>query len=335
MTIRSQTIVGMGLVTPFGNSPSEHAFFLRAGVPAPPASPFETRDGKRVDAAFCRWMGARVPIEERLALLGERALEASLGPFAKKAETYIFLCTSMPRPGLDPSATARLLRYASSHGEVHRFYGDAGALAALREVPYALDAGARVVAVLAVDSLITLGALADRFKNPPSHWDFDPPIPSEGAAAIAFMKPDEARRRDAPICGALLGAATLAGKAHDDNDEAIDGVALTTAMKQVPDKPRASSCFGPWKVDLLRRDDWQLAAARCSERFTQKTEFHCIESKVGRLCAASGLANAAWGVATLRHAATDNAEAAKAPCYVWAISPDGTRGVALLSGGRP
>jgi hypothetical protein len=334
----TQAIVGLGLVTPYGTTPSEHAFFLRAGVPAPPASPFETKAGERLDVAYCRWMGARAKVEERLASLGERALESALGAAPerrKEGGTYIFLCTTKPRPGLDEGASARLCRYASSHGEVHRFYGDAGALAALREVPYALDAGARLVVVLAVDSLIAPETLEHWVTNPPSYWDYESPIPSEGAAAIACMKPEEARRSGAPLLGALLGAAVAAGEANDDNDAPIDGVAFTTALKHVPDKPRSSSCFGPWKVDMLRRDDWQLAAARNSERFTQKTEFHCIESKVGRLAAASGLANAAWGVATLRHAATDTAEAAQAPCYVWAISPDGTRGVALLSGGRP
>jgi hypothetical protein len=304
-------------------------------VPAPPGSPFETKDGDRVDVSFCRWMGARVPLGERLALLGERALETALGTIAQKGETFVFLCTSKPRPGLRADDTAGLVRFASSRGEVHRFYGDAGSLAALREVPFALDAGARAVVVLAVDSLVSLEAIEHHVKSPPSWWDFEPPAPSEGAAAIVCMKPDEARRRGVKLEGALLGAAVAAGKASDDNDEPIDGVALATAIKHVPDKPRASSCFGPWKVDLMRRDDFQLAAARCHDRFLQKTEFHCIESQVGRLAAASGLANAAWGVATLRHGASDTPDAAHAPCMVWAISPDGTRGVALLSGGRP
>ncbi len=334
----SVAIVGMGLVTPFGATPAEHAFFLRASVPSPPASPFETHDGVRVDVNFCRWLGAAAPLEDRLAALGERAIAsalASIAAWATPRETAVLLCTSKPRPGLDALAAARLEKHASVHGDVKKYFGDAGAFGALREARELIAGGTRAVLVVAVDSYVAPAALEERVRFPPSYWDFDPPPLSEGAAAMVLMDPTEARRRSAPLLGTIDGAAIAAGTSHDDNDEAVDGAAMVVALRQLPEKPRPRAAYGPWRVDLLRRDEFQLASARASDRFVLDADFRCLELHVGRLGAASGLANAVYGVAVHAHAATDRSEVATAPFLAWAISPDGVRGAALLTGGRP
>ena len=63
----SVAVVGTGLVTPFGDTPTEHAFFLRASVPAPPPSPFRLRsDESTLHARYCRWLGAAAPVGQRL-----------------------------------------------------------------------------------------------------------------------------------------------------------------------------------------------------------------------------------------------------------------------------
>ncbi len=334
----SLAIVGMGLVTPFGTTPTEHAFFLRASVPAPATSPFHTREGERVDVNYCRWLGAASPLEDRLAALGDRAMTSALAGIAAWAsprETAVLLCTSKPRPGLDALSAVRFEKQAAAHGDVKKYLGDAGAFAALREARELLAGGTRAVLVVAVDSYVAAAALEERVRFPPSYWDMDPPPLSEGAAAMVLMDPTEARRRSALLLGSMDGAAVALGPSHDDNDDPVDGAAMVVALRQLPEKPRPRAAYGPWRVDLFRRDEFQLATARASDRFVLDADFRCLELHVGRLGAASGLANAVYGVALHAHAATDRSEVATAPFLAWAISPDGVRGAALLTGGRP
>jgi 3-oxoacyl-(acyl-carrier-protein) synthase len=256
-----------------------------------------------------------------------------LGALVARDATRVQLCVSRERPGMPDEAARAVERLVGKLGATKRFFGDAGAFAALREGAAAIAAAeARLVVTLAVDSFVTPASIEERLLARPSTWDLDPPPPSEGAAAIALMDAHQARRDGIPVLGLLEGAAVAIGAANDDNDDPVDGAAMGVALKQLPDK-RARSAFGPFKVDLLRRDEWQLATARAGDRFAAGSIFTCLESKVGRLGAASGLANAAYGVAVLRHAACERPDASGAPCYAWAISPDGTRGVAMLTGG--
>ena len=337
----SLAIVGMGLVTPFGGTPAEHVFYVRAHVPAPPASPFETADGERVEASYCRWLGAAMGLEERLAQLGDYAAKmafASVHTFVKPSDLRVLSCTSKPRPGRDALAAKRLdklLGARSSNGNARQFLGDAGAFGALKEAKALVQADPSIaVLVVATDSYIAPATLEDRVKFPPSYWDFDPPPASEGAAAMVVMDPTAARRANAKILGTVDGAAIAAGTSHDDNDEPVDGTAMVVALRQLSEKARPRAAYGPWRVDLLRRDEFQIASARASF-FALDAEFRCLEAKVGRLGAASGLANAVYGVAVHAHKATDNPDAAQSPLLAWAISPDGTRGAGLFTGGRP
>jgi hypothetical protein len=332
----STAIVGMGLVTPFGRTPAENVFFLRAGVPAPPPSPFETRDGDRVDVNYCRWIGAAMPLAQRVLALGERALGHALAAAFPAAaavparDTRVMLCLPKARAGFDDDDGAALEQAAQRAGAVHRFHGEAGAFLALREGADALAKGARAVVVLAADSMISLPAIERSVRQPPSEWGLTALRPSEGAAALVLMDAQRARRDGVAVLGSVDGAAVAAGVSNDDNDDPVDGTAMTTALKQLPADRRARSAFGQWRVDLLRRHEWQLASARLSERFAQSSVFACLESRVGRLGAAAGLANAVYGAAMLRHRACERADASDAPLYAWALSPDGTRGVAML-----
>jgi hypothetical protein len=333
-------VVGIGLVTPFAFTPSQHVFFLRANVPAPPPSPFERKDnGERVDVYYCTWLGSAVPIEQRLARLGARVLDdarVSFGSLFEKKHTRIVLGVSRSRAGLSEAALEPLARAAAEHGAVTRCSGDAGVFAGLRDAKNLLKTGdARVVVALAVDSFVALEAVEDHVRHPPSEWDLEAPALSEGAAALALMEPYVARREGIPILGTMEGCAVAAGASNDENDDLVDGVALTVAMREMPGRERVRSAFGPLKVDLLRSNEWRLTSNRLSDRFAPASVFTCLESKVGRLGAASGLANAVYGLATLRHRACDRLDASEAPFFAWAISPDGTRGIAMLTAREP
>jgi hypothetical protein len=57
-----------------------------------------------------------------------------------------------------------------------------------------------------------------------------------------------------------------------------------------------------------------------------------VETRLGRLGAAAGLFNVAYGASVLHHDATEREVAPGSPALAWAISRDGTRGVATLTG---
>jgi hypothetical protein len=225
---------------------------------------------------------------------------------------------------------------ASAYGGGQHFHDDAGAFGALRAAQAALHEGsARVVLVAAADSFVTLDALDEHVLHPPSEWDLTRPAPSEGAAAIALMEAHEARRSSIPILGYLGGASTASGASNDDNDEPVDGTAMAVALRAISGSEPVRSAFGPLKVDLLRQDEWHLATARLAKLFDPRCTFTCLESLVGRLGAASGLASLVYGLAVHRHRAAPAVDASSAPFFAWAVSPDGTRGAALASAREP
>ena len=332
----SVAIVGAGLVTPFGDTPTEHAFFLRASVPAPPPSPFRLRsDGSALHVRYCRGIGAAAPIERRLTRMVDHAVRNAMQPCAslhEKGAAIVMLCVPKERPGVSEETLRLLGAGSASHGTVRHFSGDAGAFAALREAPDMLQRGsARVVVVVAVDSFIAIDALDQQVLHAPSEWNLDPPAPSEGAAAIVLAQAPEARRDAVAILGSLEAAAVVLGRSNDDNDEPVDGSAMTAVLRELPTQAPAVAAYGPYKVDMLRQDEWHLATARNTERFATGCRFACLESHVGRLGAASGLANLVYGLAVHRHRAGPALEPSDAPFYAWAVSPDGTRGAAVLA----
>jgi hypothetical protein len=75
------SIVSASLVSPVGIRLAEHAFFTRAGVLAPAPQAFETRVGERVDTLHCGFLGAALPIADRLARLAEIAVHQALAPW--------------------------------------------------------------------------------------------------------------------------------------------------------------------------------------------------------------------------------------------------------------
>jgi hypothetical protein len=334
----SLAVVGAGLITPFGETPTEHAFYLRASVPAPPPSPYRLReDDSALHMHYCRWLGAAAAVDQRLLRMVDRAIRDALQPcdaLRDQGGVHVLLCVSKERPGLTEESLTKVLAGLAGHGMVHRFSGDAGVFSALREAPSLLRK-ARVVVAAAVDSFVSIDALDEHALHSPSEWDLAPPPPSEGAAAIVLVEPHEARRGAVPILGQVDGAAVALGQSNDDNQELVDGSAMTAVLRQLPAPAPAGSAFGPFKVNLLRQDEWHLASARNAERFARECRFTCLESHVGRLGAASGLANLVYGLAVHRHRTAVTTAASDAPFFAWAISPDGTRGAAVLGAREP
>lgn len=327
-------IVGMGLVSPFGRSPREHVFFGRAHVPGPFTSPFVTDDDTSIRVFHCPWLDAALPIAERLVALTTTALDDALAPIAELGlpAPKLQLCLSRARPGLDVrdlEAVTEAIRTRYHPSSIEQVWAEAGIFAALKEAEAQLarndDA---IIALLAVDSYVSLGWLTHVVEHPKTRWESARPRPSEAAAALLLMSPKGAHRYRLPVLGTILKSALAVGAANDDNDEPVDALAMGAALREVG-SARVPAAFGQSVVDALRREDWYRAVSRQSERFWDCRN-ECLESAIGSVGAAAGAANLVYGAAEVRHCAALNPSPSE-PFIAWAISRDGTRGVASVS----
>ncbi len=246
-----------------------------------------------------------------------------------------FLCTDEPDRGMSADAieTVRRVVQQSLHAPtVTGCRGDAGSFAAIREAMSQIESGTvSIVAIVAVDSFVDAERLAHARRVAPPFWDSTPPEPGEGAAAIVLASSAFASARALQPQAVVHGAAIAASSSTDDNDEAVDGVALTTVFRSLPEPGPAFTVFGQRDVSGLRFQEFQFAVARNAKRFARVTRAECLEGEIGRLGAAGGLANLVFGIATMRHGAMRNDAPRTSPFYAWAISRDGTRGAAIAA----
>jgi hypothetical protein len=270
--------------------------------------------------------------------MARRALDDALrylrGTLAGEAASLL-LCSAGDPPGLPPAERAELeqslLRVAGAR-EVTRFEGAAGVFAALREAEALLANGAHAVTLLALDSYVGVDALAERVENPPSPWGATPAPPAEGAAALVVTTPAQARQLGLTALGVVHYADTATGVSNDDNDVPADGDAMTSLLRQALGLRAATRLvFGQSSVDSLRRLEWQLAVARNPSLFHPEYEMRSIDVELGAVGAAAGAMNLVYGLAAVRHGTTDISMQAVDPFLAWAISPDGTRGLAAVS----
>lgn len=328
-------VVGTGLISPTGRSAAEHVFFLRAGAPPPPVSPFLLADDRRLRVFYCPWLGARMPLGERLVELASSALDEALAPLAASFALHaprLLLVFGAPRPGLadeDLELVEEALRARLEPVSVERFRGEAGSFAAIERLQEAPPRDEPVVLV-AVDSWITLPALLDLVAHPHSPWQRRPPHPSEAAAAIVFMNPAQARAASVPAIGFIDGAATAFGAACDDNDEIVDGAALTGVIERLPLHERVALVFGQHDVDSLRLQEWVVTQARSHARFRPDCDWICFEADVGRVGGASGAACIVHGLSTLRHGTASREVTRDDSFLAWAVSASGLRGAAAV-----
>lgn len=330
-------IVGLGLVSPVGVTSEEHVFFIRAGEPPPLPSPFLTAAGEALRVAYCPFIGAREAMGPRCVAMAAAALDEALGPMGRLPKgALLFIVTPDDRPGLssdDRAFVERVLMRRTAASAVVSSRGAAGAFMALGEMAGRLAAREAEVAVLvAVDSFIHVDALAEVVARGKHPWQPAVDKPAEGAAVIVLGSPAfvAARAAGASI-GTLRGVAAELGVSHDDNDEAVDGAAMTRALRRLPATSPIGTVAGQLNVDPLRTAEWSYALAREAGRFQSEHASVSLEDDVGQLGAAAGAMSMVYALALRRHGATRASGAPGHPVLAWAISRDGTRGVGLAT----
>lgn len=335
-------IVGMSLVSPLGFSPSEHVFFARAGVAPQTSGAFRDAKGEPIPTSSCGWLGATLPVADRLAGLGRAACDAALEPWRQKfarrhsraaqAPGALFVVSAAPRKGLSESdsiAFERAAENAAGGRRCVRHTGSAGFFQALVDAAQFLERRAeRAAVIVAADTFLALEVLADWHLSGTTPWDADLPRPGEGAAGLLVMLPEEARQEGLEVLATIHSSDTRMGVANDDNEEVVDGAAMTELLRCLPGLDGSlGASFGPHGVGSLRRREWEYAAAREAGRFSPKCAYMCLESKAGCLGAAGGAAALVYGAAMHRHGAWPGEPREAAPFVAWAISRDGMRGL--------
>jgi hypothetical protein len=328
------SVVGLGLVSPAGACARDHVFFLPAEGPPPAPSPFLGLGGARISTRHCPWIPSLQARPERLLHLATAAIAEAMAALPLQAASVpVFLVTAAPDQGLTAEQIATLARAVGGLARapsLQTFTGAAGAFAALAQITAAIAARQMSAALLVgVDSFLSLEALTERALRPPSAFLLEPPAPAEGAAALLVMSPSEAARLGLASVGEIVESRSAPGRGADDDDEPVDGVAMTALVRGLPASAPIRSVFGQSRVGLLRVREWHFAVARCVDRFDATYFDSCLEAEIGEIGAAAGVAGLALAFATFRHGAAP--EAATGPFVAWTISRDGARGIALGS----
>lgn len=326
----SLAIVGCGLVSPFGLTTRDHVFFLRAAAVPPPLPPFVREDEKAVDVHACHWLAWRTPVHERLLALAEKAIAEAL-EHTPIERPRLVMCVGRERPGLsgrDVRAVESALASKLGASSSARVVGEAGVFRALAEADTAGQESGPLVLV-AVDSFVSLEWVAHRVASPPGPWEGRPLPPSEAAAVLVLDSPAHARREHWPVLGTVRKSVVQMSTSNDDNDESPDGAAMTRAFRGLRTGP-VHFAFGQTIVDSLRRREWFLMTGRNADPFRAGCAFECLESSIGAVGAAAGAANLVYGLSVLRHDAASFEAPGREPFVAWAVSSDGTRGIASV-----
>lgn len=272
-----------------------------------------------------------------LTALGTAA-EPFLGHFESGWD--VVLVVESPRPGLDEAAvmgvrSAAQTLFAGKRAKISLEYGAAGCQRALISLAARLNAGeSKVGCLLAVDSFMSVLALADDHR-PPVVWRPQENPLSEAAAALVVTADVGIPQGLVPV-GRILHNAVRYGIPSDLNDEIVDGHALTRILHAIPDMGRPiPAVFGPTGVDPLRLREWLCASVRIARRLCEPYASHDLESQIGRIGAASGLAHLVYGLTCLRHRVAHPELNKGVLALGWTISRDGQRGVTLFEGGVP
>lgn len=329
-------VVGAELVTPRGATLAENVFFLRAGVRTSSPSPFVDAEGEPLRVQYCPWLGAALPLSERITRLVAAALRG-VAPALPGDDRAVGLHLVLDErvgadvvTALEALARATVAPRALRAAVVH--HGAAGAFAALSAIGGELaDAAIGAAVLVAVDSFFDEARLAEVLLAP-SPWARRAPSPSEGVAALILTDRDTARAERSVVLAEVLHSATTVGEPGDDNDLPVDGWATTALLHGLaPQTAPIVAAFGQSAVDALRTQEWMYSTARTKERFSAYYQKLCLESAVGLLGAASGAASLAFLVGVARHQAFDVPSGEAGNVLAWALSSDRTRGLALLA----
>jgi hypothetical protein len=331
-------VVGMGLASPAGATTREHVFALRTGSPPVWPSPFTTPEGDAITVRFCPWIGAHLPYAARLGVMTALAVEEARAmlPVALRqplgrAGLIVGWDDTAPWTDAERADVERGLGTLVAAGRVERFLGAAFFVRALRRAAEQLAEGIEVVAIVGADSLVTLDHALAMVQDPPTSWDKEPSPPGEGAAALLLTTPALAQERGLTIVGTIIGSASERAASNDDNQEIVDGDALTAVVRQLPIDTPVRVVAGQFPLDELRETEWWMASARSVAKIHPQHSSYCLEVASGRVGAAAGLMSLCYGLAVLRHQAATRRDSSAGPLLAWAIARDGVRGACLAT----
>jgi hypothetical protein len=340
-------VAGLGLVSPSALTPEEHVFLLRAestmGVPRA----FVDAQGELVSAIHCPWLSPKIPTPRRVGELATAAaLHAMRHAMVHQAllgrRLPMVLVTAAPWAAFGeaaPSLVERALVAALPVDPEARLTGEAGAFAGLQLAAERLsDPSVPAVLVVAADSSIGVVALTERARAA-RRWERVPAYVSEGAAALLLTRGSGSRAAGWPDMGRISFSATAAGQGSDEDDDPVDGRAMTALFRAASSSAagKLTQSFGQHNVDELRQRTITFATARNKEAFDPICRLVDVEDAVGRVGAAAGAMQLAYALATERHGMAQPATGewgGGGPFAAWAVSRDGTRGLAIAQGPR-
>ncbi len=332
-------VVGMGLVSPTGLRPEDHAFFVRAGSTLNGPQVFESETGEPIELAHCPWLGAEMPLRERTIALAIQAAQHAIAPWAAQQEQSgqsLAAVLTCPAPcglfsegdasAIEAELTARLgLRFAA------RATGAAGFFTALQSAAHWLASGAeQAVLLVAVDSFVSPVLLAER-GHVWSRWLRNSPPLAEAAAAVVVSTPAAAQDLGLDSLGRIVFSGADREPACDDNDIPVDGSAMTRLLRNAATiDGTVTQSFGPHNIDRLRQQSFDYAVSRNPGSVASECRLVCVEDDIGCTGAASGGVHLVYGLAVELHRTAPFG--AGGPLAAWSISRDGTRGLCIAKG---
>lgn len=322
-------ITGASVVTPSAIGLEQLAFFVRAGADASAAGELSNEQGDPWREAHCPWLEPTLALPDRFVALARAAVQE----LSEDLDRAIGIVLPEIRAGMsdaDLDGVAQRVAQAAQLQGTERFRGAAGVFEALQWAEQALAGEKEAVMILAVDSFISPAAVAEFHRTSSSPWDADLPRPAECATALMVTTEATASARHLTVLARVEQVAIARGTAHDDNDEPVDGVALTELIQTLARPAPFTAVYGPFGVGALRQREWDLAAPRTVDRFASECALHSIETDVGSVGAAAGALQLAYAVAAARHGAWPASAPAPGPSLAWAISADGVRGACAL-----
>ncbi|WP_170320038.1 hypothetical protein [Polyangium spumosum] len=316
------SVFGLGLCSPAGALARDNVFFPRANAPLPTPAPFVLADDRLFQVGYARFVSPDLDLADRLVALGRIALEEA----RPDPGLPLFVCLPAPGEAFSQAAlddVARRLAALVEASGVERLVGAAGAFDALARIEALASAAAVLVGV---DSFFHADRVAALAARPPGPFEPAQLWPAEGAGALVLGRAGTQRS-----LGAILTSKTALGRGNDDDDEPVDAAALTELIGGLAEHAPIRAVFGQGRVDALRSREWEWSAARQAAMFHPEAFGVCLEAEIGRVGAAAGVMALAYTFASVHHGVCPPA----CPVLTWAISRDGTRGLALAVGTTP
>ncbi|MGK4005434.1 beta-ketoacyl synthase N-terminal-like domain-containing protein [Sorangium sp. So ce1036] len=303
-------LVAAGAVTPIGLRSIDSAFSHRAAAAAMREAPLVDAEGEPITMCFLPTLDPRLTGAPRAAQLAARALDEVLGKLGAAAQgmrVQVALCLDEHLGQRSPDGDVPAQRLADELGARVRARGPdvavkvvtrgaAGPGFLLPELCEALGRGAIDAALLGGvhtdydPARIAALDAAGRLFRPDS---LDALIPGEGAAFVALMRPDVARRCLLAELGEIVGVATAHERARPDNDEpAFQAAGLTAALRAALGPLSERGLRAGWVLtdltfESFRHFELQAASARTQRFFCEPQQVESPAQRMGHLGAAA------------------------------------------------